>query len=66
MSSIAPATKEPFSGYFNLWIDTYDLVNCDEAKGKTLWVKATIGSYASGVHQARYREKTQSFEWKKI
>jgi hypothetical protein len=65
LTGIAPMTKEPDSGYFELWVDAYDLVNCDEAKGKTVRISSSIGSYHSSKLEGKFRDKTQAHEWKK-
>lgn len=49
-----------------LWVDTYDLVNCDEANGNKLWVVASIGSTFSDKHYAKFKESTNSYTWSKI
>lgn len=56
----APANpvKEPNSANFQLWLDSYDLVNCEEANGRNLWLVATIGTFTSGKHKAKYRSQT--------
>ena len=49
-----------------LWIDSYDLVNCDEAAGNNLWIITTVGSNSSIRYPAKYRESTNSYTWPKI
>lgn len=43
--AIANPMKEPTSENYKLWVDVYDLVNCDDAKGQPLWLYASIGSF---------------------
>jgi hypothetical protein len=52
--AVANPAKEPSQSNFKLWLDTYDLVNCEEANGKNLWLVSTVGQFTSGKHQARY------------
>ena len=63
---MANPAKEPSQANFKVWIDTYDLVNCEEANGKDLWVKVTIGSYSSNKFPAKYKANTQTYTWPKI
>lgn len=49
--------KEPNSSNFQLWVDAYDLVNCEKAKGGNLWLVSSIGTYASSKHSAIYNKQ---------
>ena len=37
--AVANPAKEPVQGNFKLWLDAYDLVNCEETGGRELWLK---------------------------
>jgi hypothetical protein len=53
-------------GNFKLWLDAYDLVNCEETAGKEVWLKLSIGGYTSAKFAAKYKSSTQSYTWPKI
>lgn len=64
---MANPAKEPVSSRFKIFVDAYDLVNCEEAGGNNLWLIATIGNAKSkGKHYAHYKESTKNYYWKKI
>ena len=65
-SAVANPVKEPNSSNFQLWVDCYDLVNCEEPDGKEVWVVATIGSNSSDKHIAKYKKQTKTYVWPKI
>jgi hypothetical protein len=56
--AIANPMKEPSSSNYKLWVDVYDLVNCDLANGNELWLVATMGTFKSDSFPALYRKKT--------
>ena len=60
-ATMANPQKEPSSANFLLWVDVYDLVNCDETGGKPVWIQTTIGNYQSGKYQAKYKDTTKSY-----
>ena len=62
-TAVANPMKEPASEKYRLWVDVYDLVNCDSGKDKNLWVKASIGSYETERLFASYKKKTEIFWW---
>ena len=65
-AAIANPMKEPASEKYRLWIDVYDLVNCDSGKDKQLWVKASIGSFETDKCLASYKKKSDTFWWPQI
>jgi len=66
MISAAQPSKEPESATYMLWVDLYDLVNCNEAAGKPVYAQATIGKYQTERRAAKYNSQTGNYRWVKI
>ena len=62
---MSPPVKEPPSYKYFLWIDVYDLINCDEVRGKEVWAVGTIGNSKTEEYDGKYKAKTDSITWAK-
>ena len=58
-------TSEPMQSTYALWVDLYDLANCDELLSRAVAVKASIGWYESKFSRPHLNNKSQTFTWKK-
>jgi hypothetical protein len=56
--------KEPSTGFFKLWVDIYDLVQCPFLNTKVK-IEATIGRESRFSKPGRYREAAKVYTWKK-
>lgn len=65
-TTMANPIKEPATSNFLLWVDVYDLVGCEEAGGKPLYIQATIGTNTTGKWYAKYKDGSKSYTWQKI
>lgn len=64
MSSFGQPPSEPAIQRYQLWIDVYDLVNCDDLLHREqVSVKIRIGSEASKERQALIKASTKSLTW---
>jgi len=61
------ATSEPEVGKYKLYLDTYEMVNCDEILNQKISVQATFGSYETKKTEAKLDPISQKFfKWKNI
>lgn len=63
--SIAPAIKEPTPQNYQMWVDLYDIINCDLVDPEdTLWVVISIGPIESGRIEAKWNKKMKGWRFK--
>ena len=59
--------KEPKSMLYQLWIDLYDLINCDVVSpGSTIWVEISMGKYQEGIKEKillKWKNRTKSYRF---
>ena len=63
----ASAIKEPKTMAYQLWVDLYDLVDCDiVSSGSTIWVEVSMGWHRTGVQEKivlKYKSRTNSYRY---
>ena len=57
---------EPATNQYQLWLDLYDLINCDEILDcRSVWIVASCGQQKTENAYARINKQTKkSFKWK--
>jgi len=64
MSGFSQPSSEPPVSKYSLWVDVYDLVNCDDLLGRKVWVQASIGANQTIKKKAKQKDVGRCFTWK--